>query len=88
VLFTIRHAPGLRPILHMLVLWCRYMLYHGVMPTRSLDTFQLRTNFAWLQLPQVSVLYSATDAGRLERVVGTPRVKKMMTGGSRTFLFV
>lgn len=35
----------------------------------------------------VSVLFSPLDAARLERVVGSARVGKMLKGGSRTFLF-
>ena len=36
----------------------------------------------WLQ-----VLYSKCDALRLEPVVGTQRARKMLKGGSSTFLF-
>ena len=35
----------------------------------------------------VSVLFSTLDAARLERVVGSARVAKMLKGGSKTFLF-
>ena len=35
----------------------------------------------------VSVMFSALDAARLERVVGSARVSKMLKGGSSTFLF-
>lgn len=35
----------------------------------------------------VTVLFSPLDAARLERVVGSARVGKMLKGGSKTFLF-